>query len=889
MKKKMMIKRLYIAIALVALNIMPMQAQTHAHSAAQKWKGFDISEILEAGATADGKKFYLYNVGTGRFVIDGGDWGMEARLFYEDFGRCMEIKKVSGQDRYYIQPGIQEKGTNNKRNLICNVPGVSRTGTWKSSRTSNNGGFSITTILDGDDSYKNWIVERVETDPSSEFHTYRMYQKFNNNKTYQGVTNPTFRYGAVYGEWCSDGTTTFDDGSENKKGNGYYVHIDDDRSCWTTAGQANNTEMSPYGNQTKVTLDNGDQVTIDELYQWRFISEEEFIDVLNAQTVGINPSISSLVPDRDFTRNSQVFFPNWHVTPATTTPVTGEGRCGWTFGNCAYRTAQQKYYPDEAWNAPVMLKKVWDNRGNAKYGFMSFEGIGTAEVTFKLPKAGWYQVEANAISFGPDDYSATMFAYEGGVDFTSISKKPSHGFGEVTLIQVNDPYNLDGQYNDVTFSLDKNGKPVGKNNSQLNLSIGKILTIHGDDYLHKFWVYIDPTKYDQGGDYKNLTLGVKKDYATKSGAQTQAGDETKYYYDKDWVVIDDIRISYMGLAPVFLYEDKESLDYLVYEAGKEDERPAASPDFHYEGAVSLVRSLKKDMWNTLSLPIPLTGEQVRSAFGEQCELLKLNSIGGLSHNECVIDFETVNLKNEDALAQVIEPGTLYMLKPTADPVLGENPYNTTGNANAIIEYYSLGRNFFSVNPADAEEGSEYTHYVMNPSTIYVENDFPSWDGEESKIGGNNDGKSFVSYVRTPSYSKFRVDSNGDVILQSKTGYNLGIVNNTYAPKGSYVMSNDKMYEINRDTPLKGFRGWIKLTHSIFADPTQAAQGAKFAVNGIIDGEAPIATSIDQHLAQPVNVRAIAGVYDLMGRKVSDTIENLPKGLYIVSGKKLLVK
>jgi hypothetical protein len=261
----------------------------------------------------------------------------------------------------------------------------------------------------------------------------------------------------------------------------------------------------------------------------------------------------------------------------------------------------------------------------------------------------------------------------------------------------------------------------------------------------------------------------------------------------------------------------------------------------------------------------------------------------LSHNDCVIDFETVNLKNEDALARVIEPGTLYMLKPTADPVSGENPYGTTGNANAIIEYYSLGRNFFSVKPADAEEGSGYTHYVMNPSTIYVENDFPSWDGEESKIGGNNDGKSFVSYVRTPSYSKFRVNGSGEVILQSKTGYNLGIVNNTYAPKGSYVMSNDKMYEINRDTPLKGFRGWIKLTHSIFDDTTQAAQGAKFAINGVIDGEAPIATSIDQHLAQPVNVRAIAGVYDLMGRKVGDTIENLPKGLYIVSGKKLLVK
>ena len=118
---------------------------------------------------------------------------------------------------------------------------------------------------------------------------------------------------------------------------------------------------------------------------------------------------------------------------------------------------------------------------------------------------------------------------------------------------------------------------------------------------------------------------------------------------------------------------------------------------------------------------------------------------------------------------------------------------------------------------------------------------------------------------------------------------MGIVDNTYAPKGSYVMSGGKMYELKRDTPLKGFRGWITLTKSIFPNQTEAAAGAKFAIDGVIDGEDPIATSIDQHLAQPVNVRAIAGVYDLMGRKVGDTIENLPKGLYIVSGKKLLVK
>ena len=82
--------------------------------------------------------------------------------------------------------------------------------------------------------------------------------------------------------------------------------------------------------------------------------------------------------------------------------------------------------------------------------------------------------------------------------------------------------------------------------------------------------------------------------------------------------------------------------------------------------------------------------------------------------------------------------------------------------------------------------------------------------------------------------------------------------------------------------LQGFRTYTS---------AEAAAGAKFAVNGVIDGDDITVTGIDGRTVSPVDTRTIAaaGVYDLTGRKVGDTIENLPKGLYIVSGKKLLVK
>ena len=110
---------------------------------------------------------------------------------------------------------------------------------------------------------------------------------------------------------------------------------------------------------------------------------------------------------------------------------------------------------------------------------------------------------------------------------------------------------------------------------------------------------------------------------------------------------------------------------------------------------------------------------------------------------------------------------------------------------------------------------------------------------------------------------------------------------SYAPKGSYAMSGGKMYELSRDTRIKGFRGWLTLAHSIFDDPDSQAKGALIAIDGILDGERP--TNIDLQSIVPVNPNAVTTVYDLSGCKVGTSVNNLPKGIYIIGGKKLFVK
>ena len=271
-----------------------------------------------------------------------------------------------------------------------------------------------------------------------------------------------------------------------------------------------------------------------------------------------------------------------------------------------------------------------------------------------------------------------------------------------------------------------------------------------------------------------------------------------------------------------------------------------------------------DQWNTFSFPLPLTGEQVRNAFGDKSELLVLNSIGELSRNDCIIDFETVNLLT---LNPVVEPGNLYMLKPSKNPATGENP------RKKMAIYYDLGKMFFSTN-ADDKNNPEYNYPVLDLSVLKGQQNVESYKHK-------NDGSGHVTYTQTPSFDSFRVDRNGVKLtaVPSDPG--------SYAPKGSYAMSGGKMYELSRDTRIKGFRGWITLTHSIFPDSESAAAGAKIAINGVIDGDVP--TAIDRDAVVPVNPKSINAVYDLSGRKVGTSVEGLPKGLYIVGGKKLLVK
>ena len=797
------------------------QEETHAHASSLKWKGIDVNDVIgndnfkpiDGGNSNSistypfnkGKIIYLYNVGTGRFIIEGGNFGMEGRLFHETFGRPLYLFSDG-----YILSGVLE---NNNAKFIfgCNVPGTfHNTSDWNQW-----GSFSFTIMMDADKSKrtKGWLFQRVETDTNADTHTYYMYEDKGGKQYYLG---------AAWGECHASAW----------KGDDKLVFMDDDRATWTT--------YDPRGKTDKYAV-NGDSITLDELYQWRLVDEDEFRSMLGNEEIGLNPSVSIFIKDRDFTRNSQEFSDSWLVEDKKGTDYT-DHRYGFTYGSTGNTSAKQNQYNEEAWNKPIRLKHVFDGDNkvpyddnstatvkygwkNAKYGFLTFEGVGRTYTEVVVPRPGWYLVQCYGFVQSNEGHDAYIFAKVKGSSETS-----STGGEAKTNLKTVDA-----------------GTFTEKNQKDKCLVVGKELTKNGENYKNTVWICVTEDQFESG--VKTLQIGVGKDEATQSAVVKK--NNKNYYYDTDWVCVDDFRMSYLGLRPAFFYEDEESLDYLKPSENKQ--YLGASPTGQYGGAICIERSLKTDQWNSFSFPMPLTGEQIRNAFGEDAKLAKIHSVGKMSQNPDVLDFQLVSLRTTD---DVVKPGNFYLLKPTKSPAFGVDP---KGNEK---EYYELGRKFFSIN----DEPDTYTHDRLVVATKMLDT------LKIASLDGKHDGTAGVNYIQTPGYANFRVSG----------GYYTGTeADGIYAPKGSYVVSKNTIVHLNKDNPLKGFRGWINLSEAVDSDSKE------YNVFGMFEEEPEGGSTTG--LPRIVLFGEDEAVYDISGRKVGTLGDHLKKGLYIVNGKKYLVK
>lgn len=242
-------------------------------------------------------------------------------------------------------------------------------------------------------------------------------------------------------------------------------------------------------------------------------------------------------------------------------------------------------------------------------------------------------------------------------------------------------------------------------------------------------------------------------------------------------------------------------------------------------------------WNAITLPMDVSGSQITETFGEDAKLCKLEGVN--PQNKDQILFTPVNLT--DYSKPAIERGGCYLICVTNAP----DPESEYG------------------------EGKEYEFMVKSEGDAVVSKDMVFPYGNIYNIEGVSCPEGMV----TP-------DDNTVEVTDGKLSYTYFYHRPDNAPKGSYVMSGGKMYHIPNDwTGLLGTCWYI-------TDLSQDGKTLQLMVNG--EGGT---TDINGIVTELPGDNAHEGVYNINGQKVADgtSLKNLPKGIYIMNGKKYVIK
>lgn len=795
------------------LTATGVQAQT-------RWTGVDVSTLN------NGDEVFLYNVGTGRFMIHGGDWGIQGRLFYNDSGKLLKIYKNGSN--YYFDTGMVTEKQGVAKYLICNVPGQScgTDNAWATNNGNTDGTKTYTIIFDGNDSYRNWQFVPVTTNDGT--HTYYMRQTFSSNNYWMG---------AVYGDnW----------GNHDGDGYGYLISLSSsyDKATWSQlqrfdgnqdkstvksrVSSVNNSITPANYAETKVKIFNEDtEVSIDDLYKWRIVTKAQLLATMNSSDIGdgLSTNLTYLINDRGFERNDFSFFNSdygWVANRFTNDIYTtsGEGRYCYTWGyragngETSERTNNQsgtRTVSGENYMAPVRLKAQFDDKYgdgfsgkvDAKFGYLEFEGVGTVSTYINIPENGAGVYRISAYGFYQGDHPAYFFA---------TTQDPS----TLSMADINNPEKVSlSSAMKLVSGYEKNSKgSYSRNPLTKEGVIGA-----GYDFVYDKETYRRELQIKVTSSDTKIYFGVVKLEATKSSSDATTGNNNRvfYYHDTDWVGADQFDITYLGTEePVWFDEDYNDDGFAYLNQGEDQVLQ------YNNRTVRLHRTFEKGQWNSFVFPMGLSAVQVRHAFGDGTQVARLDGLGTITGNKGIIDFASVPLPAEGT---AIEAGQYYIIKPQNDPL-------STSDGK---KYYNIGTATFSQ--------TSLASIVDDNTTLY-------WDKDHT------------------------------VSIQSHATY----FNDTKIPAGSYVLGKNKntgvynMYFLKSGTTIKGFRGWI-------TDVNSTAASKKISINGIYDDT----TSID---GMPVMERADHNViYDISGRKVGTTEEmnQLPKGIYMVNGKKWIVK
>ena len=580
--------------------------------------------------------------------------------------------------------------------------------------------------------------------------------------------------------------------------------------------------------------------------KWLLIDRNEFREVITGVTGQTNIEVSGLFNNTRFIRYM-------------------DGAYSWTWYD-RNNNQQEKYEDELTKSGPngLGISSLGAYRGmapNVEYAGENGDGYAESYGSFSAGemrdpvimrqqytglKEGTYIVTAQAFVSNDADVTAAANSAEAGA---YLFASGSTGEQDGALIQL---LNEDEQ-NDFTTNFYNAQKFYLGNDAYFrgNVAAGEFLATNNGTISHEDAMYNPDmrnhiitiaVRVNEGG---RLAIGVAK---TGEAGRAYFDNIRVWYTGNNEFGIDAYSTNSTAISPDNLY----GIDNLQYGYPRVFN---LSRDF---GITEENAATYEPKWEALVSPVNLTCTQVWNTFGKGT---RLSELVGLAEDGHEMRFKTVDLSRADATA--IYAGKCYVIKvpevPQIERFVGSDPTQAVEGED---------KHEFSIFSTEPFIQGDITYY----GPVYQFNGVTRTSTLEDLITANNAG-TYENGTVTKIYHS--PDGSGDVKF---TGY-------FYKPalvSNAYVVSRGNMYFL-------GNQSWKSLTGTMWTLEELNPENNNKLTFDFGDGET---TGIEDLSSVTDDASEKAdGVFNLNGQKVADgtSTEGLAKGIYVIGGKKIVVR
>lgn len=402
---------------------------------------------------------------------------------------------------------------------------------------------------------------------------------------------------------------------------------------------------------------NGAYYNMSDVDEWKFISVQDYEDIMNASlsSKGISVDVTYLINDDGFYRTSR-----YHTTPNTQWNYkavnTLEQFQALTIADLPANTHDTGFDFPGGTNSNNIGGGGCDNDNWGQYycAMMNNPGLLWQEVT--VPKTGWYELSVQAAAAQAGDY-------------LMCAKK--------TNLAGTLKYEPLKAANYTAFNAGWTGDPIFGDAGWQQHS-GEYLFEEDPSHTSSIRIHLNANE--------TMLIGVLK-LSTADNA-----DATRKI---PYTAIDNFRLTYIDFVSFILDEDATNLDYL-----EQYQKETAQTCY-------LNRNFVAGNWNTIILPVNLTKAQFKTAFDDGTTEAKLGELASGSNG--VLYFTTINIGEMADGAVVLESGKPYIIKVAKNPGTAEqqqvDEVNNTDHFAVGDVYYKFEGVTFNADSYAAARGA----------------------------------------------------------------------------------------------------------------------------------------------------------------------------------------